>query len=193
MIKDGGPSNVKLFEGAEWAALPQSAWCKKLGVSDHTLRSLAKLPPIVATKTVNAHGKPLVLYRLGSTPHISPRHLANKMASLYRLKYGRERISPREWGCLLGLAGYWPEGVQVEIFRTVLNDLKAFMAAIKCVDPDCSHSIRFYEWLPITLVRKYPDVALELYIAEVQAKGQKPHPSILALCPKLWPKLALVG
>lgn len=192
-IKAGHPICVKLFEGAAWAALPQPAWCEKLAISDRTLRALAKCPPVVATKTVNEQGKPIVLYRLGSTPHESARYTANKMASLYRKKYGVERVSRHNWGCLLGLAGVWPEGVQVEIFRTLLADLKAFMAAVKSVDPDCPHSIRFYEWLPISLARKYPDVALEVYITAIQEAGQKPHPSIVALYPMLWPKLVLIG
>lgn len=192
-IEGGDPLYVMVFEGAEWAALAQPAWCAKLGVSDRTLRDLAKCPPVVTTKTVNDAGKPIALYRLGSTPHQSPRHLANIMASLFRKQYGVERVSRRDWGCLVGLAGLWPSGIQVEIFHTLLADLKGFMAAIKAVDPDCPHTIRFYEWLPIPLVRKYPDVALQLYITAVQAKGQKPNPSIAALYPKLWPKLKSVG
>lgn len=193
-INAGDPLSVMVFEGATWAALPQPSWCEKLGVSDRTLRDLAKCPPVVATKTVNDAGKPIVLYRLGSTHHQSARHVANIMTSLFRKKYGlEERISRRDWGCLVNLARIWPEGAQVEIFRTLLADLGAFMAAVKAADPDCPHSVRFYEFLPIPLVRKYHDVALQVYISAVQAKGLKPHPSIVALYPKLWPKLKSVG
>jgi hypothetical protein len=192
-IKAGDPLYVKVFEGASWAALAQAAWCQKLGISDRTLRDLAKCSPIVSTKTINHAEKPLVLYRLGSTPHRSARHVANIMASAFRKRYGVERISRHDWGCLYGLAGVWPDGVQVEIFRMLLADLKAFMAAVKAVDPDCPHSIRYYEYLTIPLARKYPDVALELYIAAVQEAGQEPHPSIDALYPNLWPKQGLVG
>lgn len=193
-IKAGDPLTMKLFEGFAWAARSQPAWCAKLKISDRTLRELAKCcPPIVSTKTVNEGGKPIVLYRLGSEPHKSPKHLANIMAKLFRQKYGVERVSRGDWGCLNGLAVVWPDGVQVEIFRTLLADLKVFMAAVKAADPDCPHSIRFYQWLPIPLVRKYPDIALEIYISAVQAKGQEPHPSLVALSPKLWPTLKSVG
>lgn len=188
------PLTMKLFEGFAWAAMPQPAWCEKLEISDRTLRELAKCcPPIVSTKTVNEDGKPIVLYRLGSEPHKSPKHLANIMAKLFRQKYGVKRISPHNWGCLIGLAGVWPDGVQVDIFRTVLADFKAFMAVVKGIDPDCPHSIKYYEWLPIPLLRKYHSIALELYIAELQEAGKDPPPSILALLPKIWPKKGLIG
>ena len=191
-IEVSDPSCTMVFEGAPWAALAQSVWCEKLGLSDRTLRDLAKCSPIVKTKTVNDAGKPIVLYRLGSTPHQSRRHVANIMASLYHKEYG-QRVSRHAWGCLIGLAEVWPDGVEVEIFRMLLGDLNGFMAAIKAVDPDCPLSIRFYQWLNIPLVRKYPDVAVQLYITAVQAKGEKPHPAIATLCPKLWPKLKSVG
>lgn len=193
-IKAGDPLSVMVFEGATWAAMPQPRWCEKLKITDRTLRDLAKCPPIVSTKTVNDTSTPIVLYRLGSTPHLSARHTANIMASLFRKKYDlEERISRRDWGCLVNLARIWPEGVQVEIFRTLLADLDAFMAAVKAADPDCPHSIRYYNWLSIALVRKYHDVALDVYIGAVQAKGQKPHPSIVALYPKLWPTVKSAG
>lgn len=193
-VKVGNPLTMKLFEGFAWAAMSQPAWCEMLKISDHTLRELAKCcPPIVSTKTVNENGKPIVLYRLGSEPHESPKHLANIMAKLFRQKYRVKRISPHAWGCLIGLVGVWPDGVQIDIFRTVLADVKAFMAAVKGIDSDCPHSIRYYEWLPIPLLRKYHAIALELYIATVQEAGQQPHPSLVALHPKLWPKQGMIG
>jgi hypothetical protein len=75
----------------------------------------------------------------------------------------------------------------------LLADVGAFMAAIKSVDPDCPHSNRYYEWLVIPLVRKYHNIALQLYIDRVQEMGKKPHPSIHALSPKLWPTKGLTG
>jgi hypothetical protein len=192
-IKAGDPRYVKLFEGFSWAAMAQTVWSNKLGISDRTLRDLAKCGTIVRTTTVNGDGKPVVLYRLGSTPHKSPRHIANTMAALYRKHYDVKRVPPRSWGCLVGLAGVWPSGVQVNIFRMLLDNLKAFMAAVKAADPDCTFTPRFYEFLPITLVRKYPDVALQLYVAGIQEVGQKPHASIVAMFPKLWPKQNLIG
>jgi hypothetical protein len=192
-IKAGDPHYMRVFEGAVWAALPQPSWCEKLQISDHTLRDLAKCSPIVATKTVNQEGKPTVLYRLGSVLHKSPRHLANIMACLYRAKYGVERVSRHNWGCLVGLANILPEGAQIEIFRAVLNDLPMFRSGVKCADPDSSHSMRYYEWLPIPLVRKYPDVALQVYIGAMQAAGKTPHPAVAALDPKSWPKFKSIG
>jgi hypothetical protein len=191
-IKAGDPLYVQMFEGFVWVALAQPAWCEKLGISDHTLRDLAKCPPIVSTKTVNDEGKPLVLYRLGEKSHESARHLANKMAKAYREKYGIKRLRPSDWGCLVGLAGVWPDGVELEIFRSVLKDVGAFMAGVRWADPDCPHSIRFYQWVPIPLIRKYPHVALEMYIIGIQAAGQTPPPSIAALHPNIWPKHQLV-
>jgi hypothetical protein len=193
-IKAADPLTMKLCDGFAWAAMPQPAWCEKLKISDRTLRELAKCcPPIVSTKTVNEERKPIVLYRVGSEPHKSLRHLANVMAKLYRQKYGMERVSRHDWGCLIGLASVWPNGVQVDIFRSVLADFKAFMSVVKGIDPDCPHAIRYYKWLPIPLLRKYPDIALELYIATIQETGQVPHPAIVALNPKLWSNQSLIG
>jgi hypothetical protein len=188
IIKTGNPLTMKLFEGHLWAAMPQSAWCEQLKISDHTLRDLAKCcPPIVSTKTVNEDKKPIVLYRRGSTPHKSPRHIANIMGHLYRTKYGVARVSHHNWGCLIGLADLWPDGIEVDLFKLVLDNLKTFMVWVKATDPDCEHSSRYYEWLSISLLRKYHGVALEMYVAEIQASGKPPHPSLEAL----WPKSAL--
>jgi hypothetical protein len=194
IIQAGDPITMKLFEGMTWAAMSQRTWCEALGFSGRTLRELARCcPPIVMTKTTNEDGKPLVLYRLGSEPHKSTRHVANIMASMYRQQYGVERISRRAWGCLNGLAEVWPDGVQVDIFRMLLADVGAFMAAVKSVDSDCPYSMRYYEWLAIPLVRKYHHIALQLYIQRIQEMGKKPHPSIHALLPKLWPTKGLIG
>lgn len=173
------------FEGFAWAALSQSEWASQLGISDKTLRDLAKLPPIVSTKT-QIQDKVVVLYRIGAGPHSSYRHIANILSKIFRDKYGLKRIPPHDYGCLVGLAEVWPDGVQAQIFKSVLRNFVEFRGAVKLAEPDSPHFDRYYDFVPIRLIRKFPDLALEVYENEIQANCKVPHPAIVALNPKKW-------
>lgn len=178
------------FEGYQWAYLPQAQWCSLLEVSGPTLRELAKHPPIVATKTVDSNGIPAVLYRLGDAPHGSFRHTANKMAIVFRKKLGISRIASEHWACLLGLAELWPQGLQVDIFRTVIAHWDVFMGGVGGyeTEEDCElYAGRFYKYPLIPLIRKYPHIGVEMHIFELQGKKQKVPPSLVAACQILAP------
>lgn len=89
-------------------------------------------------------------------------------------KYDRKRVTRKDWGCLVGLADVWPDGFQTAIFKTVLDDLKAFIVGVREADPESKFYRRYYEFLPIKLLRKYPLIAVELHIIKVQATGAAP-------------------
>jgi len=177
--------NVVEFEGFVWATLSQDKWSELLGVSDKTLRELAKILPIVSTKT-QCNGKVIVLYRTGTKPHTSVRHTANVLAKIFRKKYGLKRIARHDYGCLCGLAEVWPDGVQVEIFKSVLRNFVEFRGGVKLAEPDSPYFERYYEFVPIRLVRKFHGIALEVYENELQATDKVPHAAIIALNPKKW-------
>jgi hypothetical protein len=182
LIRDAQPENTVKFEGALWARLPQSAWCELLNVSAPTLRGLAKHLPVVSTKTNGENGKPVVLYRLGDEPHYSPRHIANKMAKIFRDKHELQRMSSWDWGCLYGLAEVWPAGHQVEIFRTAIENWSDFMGGVGLYETDDDQEMydgRFYKYPVVKIIRKYPRVGLDLHILKLQWAGISPDPSLV--------------
>ena len=182
----GQVSSSMDFEGFIWAAMSQSIWCEGLGISDRTLRELAKHPPIVKTKTVTGYGTPMVLYRIGTEPHQSHRHVANIMGRYFRKKYARPRLEPRAYGCLIGLAEEWPQGVQIAIFKTVLSNWSEFMAGVKFMEPGTPHAINFYQFPVIALIRKHHAVGLEMHANKLQGLDQEFPPAMKALGLKVW-------
>ena len=174
---------VVTFEDEIWVHRPQGEWLELLGVSGPTFRELAKHPPVVRAKT-KVQGKPAVLYRLGEAPHLSPRHIANQMTKYFRSKFELARVPSKEWGCLLGLAGIFPEGHQVEIFSYVVNNWSDFMGGIQLVETDADmekYTGWFFKYPTIPIMRKYPVVAMEMYVAHLQ-KSAAPIPPELTKC-----------
>lgn len=180
------PGSSMDFEGFIWAAIKQAIWCESLGISDRTLRELAQHPPIAQTKTKTPWGSPIVLYRLGSEPHKSHRHIANIMGSIFKKRRGLSSLEPRLWGCLYGLAEVWPEGDQIAIFKMVLDIWPEFMAAVKYVEPDTPHAGKYYAYQAITLIRKYHALAVDRYGTELVVKGKELSPAMKALGSKVW-------
>ena len=174
------------FEGFIWAAIKQAIWCETLGISDRTLRDLAKYPPIVQTKTKTTWGSPIVLYRVGPEPHKSHRHIANIMGSIFKKKLGLSSLDTTLWGCLNGLAQDWPEDDQIAIFEMVMNNWSGFMGIVKFVEPETPHKGKYYEFPTITLIRKYWPLAVDMYATELQAKHQEFSPAMKALGSDVW-------
>ena len=179
------PTTVE-FEDFTWAAMKQEEWSKQLGFTTRTLRGLAKQPPIIRTKTTDASGTPVVLYRAGVEQHLSPRHLASIMAKIFRKKYGQRRTSRRNWGCLFWLAQLWPEGQQVAIFKHVIANWSEFMVGVKFVESSSRHAGKYYEFPVIALIRKHYKVAVDMYATMLQGTGQVFPPSLKALGSAVW-------
>ena len=117
------------FEGFVWAVRPEPEWAKLLGVkSADTISDLIKIPPIQKDYT-QVDGTKALLLRVGPPGVPTPRKIANFMRGAFRAKTGRypkKEVFP----LLKVLAEEWPDGLQVEIFKTALNDWVAFKAGV---------------------------------------------------------------
>jgi hypothetical protein len=184
------------YQGENWVRLPQPQWCEELHTTDRTLREWAKAEGIVRRRIQTENEGTPVLYRLGDAPS-APEHLASIMGKIYREKYGLIRLRSMQWGCLIdgkekevygrrqygcliGLAELWPAGEQIAIFKTVLHELPAFMTGVHQIEPDPDGEGRFYEWLPITLLRKHWQVAVQVHGMKVQEGGEAMSASLAA-------------
>lgn len=178
-IVGSSSSPARIFrDGYWWAALRQDTWASKLGVTVVTLREIAKIPPIRGLDTMT-NGRRVKLYRVGPKPHVSFKGLARQMEAAFQAKYGRP-VERASFGCLIGLAELWPSGHQVAIFRTVLDNLPGFMSLVRASDPESGYAPRYYAFLSCGLLRKYPDLALEMHVARLQELGKYDELSQLA-------------
>lgn len=170
------------FEGYAWAAKDQPAWAAELGISVSTLQRMIKKPPFVRSRTHDADGKMIALLRVGKPGPKTPRHLANIMAKLFKKKFGK-RPSDEAFGCLCGLAEVWPDGEQLDIFKTVLADWQGFLGVAKLVLEIAEDQglLTFknlkFDYLPITLLRIdcVAAAAVEFHYTAVQHKKTTPH------------------
>lgn len=90
--------------------------------------------------------------------------------------------TPSEYGCMCGLAEVWPEGHQIEIFRSVLADWSAFMAGEKvAIWAAGEGEEKFFEFAAMTVVRAFPEVAVELYVMERQEQATELTPELIKL------------
>lgn len=156
------------FEGHTWLALDQAADAATLGISDRKLRDMIKQPPIVKRRTTYADFVPVVLVRIGEPEPDNERLVARKMAGAFRTLTKRD-VRPSDFGCLMGLAEIWPDGKQVEIFKCAIYNWSEFMSCVQCADIDAGvpedhpYSARYYKYPVVALIRKYPQVAVDLY------------------------------
>ncbi|KAB0537043.1 hypothetical protein HNQ68_003154 [Pseudochrobactrum saccharolyticum] len=159
------------FDNALWACLSQKAYCDALGISKATLRRYISKPPFVRD-TVTINKEPVTLVRTGEQVE-TPRITAKRMAKTWRSILGRNE-TPKDFGCLVGLAQTWPEGYQNEILRTVLKNWPDFMAGVDCavideqIDGLDTKKMQFkYPHLPTIL--RFSDTAFELFMMAKQA------------------------
>lgn len=119
--------------------------------------------------------------------------LARVEKALKRMRQARE--TPNEFGQFIGLTKAWPDGLQVELFRMVLDDLTAFMAGVKTqqalekAEGKLVSKPRFLRYPNIKTILDYNSVALEMMVMHYQMTGKKPPEELKALNPALW-KLA---
>ena len=98
------------------------------------------------------------------------RHIANTMAYIWRKRFGRS-VKPKAYGCLIGLVESWPDGAQVEIFKLVLDNWPMFMTGVKLKIAAEGGQVRFLECPSITVMRRFHEVGLEMYIMQLQASS----------------------
>ncbi|WP_273727832.1 hypothetical protein [Brucella gallinifaecis] len=161
------------FDGALWACLPQKAYCDALGISKATLRRYISKPPFVRD-TVMINKEPVTLVRTGEQIE-TPRITAKRMAKTWRSILGRNE-TPKDFGCLVGLAQAWPDGYQNEILSTVLKNWTDFMAGVDCaiiveqIGGLDTKKMQFkYPHLPTIL--RFSDTAFELFMMVKQASA----------------------
>ena len=177
------------FEGHFWAIRPMPEWAQMLGVSVDTVTDLIKEPPIQRTYA-QVEGVKAVLLRLGEPSSPTDRELANIMKARFRKATGREP-SEKDWGRLKGLAQKWPEGAQVDIFQTVLDHWPAFKARVAMQIEEmlangepAQHA--WHKYPSISVMLRFHELAVELYIMQLHETGKTPPASIIALDPSIW-------
>lgn len=172
LITESIRANPVELDGFQWAAHPQEELCRKLGISVSTLYRRVKAPPFVSKRRL-IDGKMTALIREGLPGPQTHYDLAQIMSAIWRKKFGKANTK-KEFGCLKGLAEVWPEGQQVQIFKTVLNDWSAFMAGAKIEMQLLGDEGRplYYEFPSLTVLRRFPEVAVELHQMTQQAKGK---------------------
>jgi len=184
------------LEGHVWAVRTLSEWASLLGVkSIDTVSDLIKIAPIQRDYT-QVDGKKALLLRVGEPGPISPRKIANLMRGVFRNKTGREP-KPEEFPLLKVLASEWPTGLQVDIFKVVLDNWTAFKAAVaiaieemKARGEKAYH--RHHSYPSVSVICKFRDVALGLYLMHVQenaAAGRAVPDVVIQAFPKLFQHL----
>lgn len=167
------------YNGFKWAAQPQEWWCAKAGFSESTLRRLIGKPPFVKA-CIQIDGRKVTLIREGVEGPKPPKHVANIMAKVWKAEMEKRgmtetSVTRKQWGCLFGLAELWPEGDQIEIFKTAVSQWPHFMEGVK-IDMAILETMgvgytRFYQHPSISVIRAFHPRALELYKMTKQAKG----------------------
>ena len=130
----------------------------------------------------SARAKKTLLLRVGEAGPLTPRKIANHMANIWAKKYNR-RPGNDAYGCLVGLAEVWPEGQQVAIFKAVLANWSDYMSGVRLeqnIAEDQGEAVKYLKWdYPvISVMRRYPTPAIEMYAMMLQAK-QKALPASL--------------
>jgi hypothetical protein len=166
------------FDGYDWAAKRQDWYADHLGVCTNTVRRITAEPPFVRQRR-RVGNQTITLLREGeATPPKTHRHVANAMAKYWKSRFGRI-VTRREYGCLIGLAEVWPEGLQSEIFKRSVNHWPDVMTGVKMVNDFLSEEFqmeRFYNYPSIALIRKFYEVALINFDGYVQSQGVKLSP-----------------
>lgn len=87
-----------------------------------------------------------------------------------------------EYGLINGLMEVWPDGHQLAIFKLVLSDWPAYMAGQK-IEVWKTYSDRelFFEFASMSVLRRYPQPAVELYVMEQQARAHEITPELRIL------------
>jgi hypothetical protein len=166
------------LDGFRWCGMPQSEMATALQCSVETLRRLISKPPIVRKRRMG-----MTLLRVGEPGPQTHYDLAQIMSAIFRKKTGR-RTNVDQFNCLLGLAGEWPDGLQVELFKIAMTRWPEFMAGVNVE----AQIIRRYEFPSISVIRRFHHIAVQMMTGDYQESGKEPPPALKALNPGMWPK-----
>jgi hypothetical protein len=162
------------LDGYVWTSRPQELLSAKLQISVATLRRYISKPPFVR-KSRHVNGKLTTLLRVGEPGPETDYDIAQKMSAIWRKKTSKKN-TPKEFGCLIGLAQNWPKGHQIELFKICLNEWQDFMSAvdywIQTQEPDVDAVYKhYYKYPSITVMRRFHLAAMELAEMNAQSSG----------------------
>nr|KZA96499.1 hypothetical protein A4A59_05235 [Rhizobium leguminosarum] len=87
-----------------------------------------------------------------------------------------------EFGHMCGFAKIWPQGYQIAIFKAVLADWPAFMAAMKMqIWTTGKGEEKFFEFVSTGVMRAFPQAAVELYVMQRQEQATELTPELRRL------------
>ena len=170
--------------GYSWVLRPLAQWAADLGVSAKTISRLIAVPPIwsmqcLVTDEETGWRVRAVALRVGDPPERTPDLVAGIMSKMFRKRTGVAKITPAEFGCLVGLAEAWPAGHQEKIFADALINWPDTAKAIKLhpayADPVEGKPERYWAFPSIRLMRPFADAVADAYLTRLQAAG-KPVP-----------------
>lgn len=107
------------FEGYYWAIRQLDYWADKAGTSTKTVsRKLSKPPYDTLRKRVK--GRQALLVRIGKPDPNQPSRVATFMAKTFKQSTGKA-VTPREYGCLIGLAKDLRRDWQLKVFKHAIT------------------------------------------------------------------------
>lgn len=159
------------YDDQVWVWNTQADWCKAAGVSCPTLRKIIKKPPFVYD-VIRHNGVKATLIRLGEKGPPSARETAKILVSIWKQETGDRKHSPKEFGCLKGLADEWGPVAAPKLFRYCLRYWPRFMSAQKVILANqqtgtipCDKPVeyRYFNYPTIATIRRYHQAAVAAY------------------------------
>ena len=191
-VKKAVQENPHKRGGLDWCAHPQTEIAEAIGVSVRSLQTLIKTPPFFSENALVGQGeqrRKVALIRILGTDEKAkptPQTIACGMRRVFLQRYGKDMVgngkafTPQMHGCLVGLAEVWPDGAQMAIFKSVLDDWQAFMAGVAMVieakqaaglDPKAVKN--FYKSPSPSVMRRFHGVAIHLHGMKLQEAASK--------------------
>ncbi len=203
--------------GYSWAAVSMEEWAKRTGWSEKTVRNYFDRPPFYSEKAFvnDVRMKIIRVLSPGEEAKKTPQRVANEMRKVWAnrkidhaaiaaaaeagkpwktddlIEDGKVKVSPREHGCLVGLAEVWPDGHQMAILKCVLEDWTGFIVLAKMTaeaaqdaetgDTDLPvPGAKFFNHPTLPVVRKFAEAAVEFYLGKLQGSSEGKKFNILA-------------
>ena len=109
----------QLHEGKIWAIKTRKEWAISAGLSIRTISRKFQKPPYDTLRKV-VERKQAILVRIGTPDPNQPSRLAAAMAKKFTEKTG-QKVSPRGYGCLIGLVCDFRASHQLDIFEYAIS------------------------------------------------------------------------
>jgi len=152
-------------------------WLKKTIPPQRDEMQARRAELLAELKTAEVGDKPDIAHEID--------RLAKTLTSL------RLKETPHEYGCMVGLAEVWPDGMQAELFKMVLEQWATFMAGVKvaqATEPTNGRLAKplYLQFPHISTIRRYHYVAVEMAVMNYQSGAKEPPAALQAINPTLW-------